>query len=215
MLPAVRVFIDTMRSLYEEVEDVQERWEKVRPHLGRLLADKALTAHSRTWPSRNDPGKGHYENLLFYEDPDYGFVINALIKQAGEGAPIHDHDEVWTLYGVMQGGETVHHYRRTDNSDPDRAALKHEGQHEVAPGYIDFVLPGKVPCRIQRRIQRAREDHRQHRAQQQCRRQSAELVRSRFRRPSPALRPHAGALRTGLTMFVLRAFCMSVGNAAR
>ena len=145
MLPAVQDFVHTMRTLYEEVGDVEERWERVRPHLGKLLEDETLIAHSKTWPSRNDPAKGHYENLLFYEDPDYGFVINALIKEAGEGTPIHDHGEVWTLYGVLQGGETVHRYRRTDDdSDPGLAALEREGEHDVTPGYIDFVPPREV-----------------------------------------------------------------------
>ena len=145
MLPAVQDFIDTLRTLYAEEPDVAQRWEKVRPHLGRLLQDPALREHSKTWPSRNDPAKGHYENLLFYEDPDHGFVINALIKQAGEGTPVHDHGETWTLYGVLEGGETVHRYRRTDDdSDPGRASLEREGEHNVKPGYIDFVPPGAV-----------------------------------------------------------------------
>ena len=145
MLPAVQEFIDAMRTLHEEVADVEERWEKARPYLGKLLEDEALIEHSRTWPSRNDPARGHYENLLFYEDPDYGFVINALIKEAGESTPIHDHGEVWTLYGVLRGGETVRRYRRTDDdSDPGRATLERADTHDVTPGFIDFVPPGEV-----------------------------------------------------------------------
>ncbi len=145
ILPAVQVFIDAMRTLYEGVADVEERWQKVRPHLGKLLQDEALIAHSHTWPARNDPARGYYENLLFYEDPDYGFVINALIKGAGEDTPIHDHGAVWTLYGVLRGGETVRRYRRTDDDgDPGRAVLERVDTREVTPGYIDFVPPGEI-----------------------------------------------------------------------
>lgn len=139
MLPALQDFIETMRGLYETVGDETERFEKARPHLQALLEDEALKERAETWPSRNDPAKGHYENLLFYEDDEHGFVINALIKEPGEGTPIHDHGKVWTLYGVLKGGETVHRYVRKEDGTLDQV-----GDHQVSPGYIDFVPPGEV-----------------------------------------------------------------------
>ena len=145
MLASVETFIGHLRSLYDEDLDDVTRYEKARPALQTLLADPELKKRAETWPSRNAPEKGHYENLLFYEDPDYGFVINALIKEAGEATPIHDHGEVLTVYGVLAGGETVRRYRRTDDgADDGKIELEMVGDHEVAPGYIDFVPPGEI-----------------------------------------------------------------------
>ena len=145
MLASVETFIGHLRSLYDEDLDDVTRYERARPALQTLLADPELKKRAETWPSRNDPEKGHYENLLFYEDPDYGFVINALIKEAGEATPIHDHGEVLTEYGVLAGGETVRRYRRTDDgADDGKIELEMVGDHEVAPGYIDFVPPGEI-----------------------------------------------------------------------
>ena len=145
MLASVETFIGHLRSLYDEDLDDVTRYEKARPALQTLLADPELKKRAETWPSRNDPENGHYENLLFYEDPDYGFVINALIKEAGEATPIHDNGEVLTVYGVLAGGETVRRYRRTDDgADDGKIELEMVGDHEVAPGYIDFVPPGEI-----------------------------------------------------------------------
>ncbi len=147
MLPAMQEFIDRMRGLCEATADDAERYERARPWLRELLEDPALRERAATWPSRNDPAKGHYENLLFYEDPDYGFVINALVKEPGEDTPIHDHGEVWTVYGVLRGGETVRRFRQAPAGGGDGgrgAALETIGDHAVSPGYIDFVPPGEI-----------------------------------------------------------------------
>ena len=149
MLPSVETFIAELRALYGEPIDDMERFERARPALLTMLEDPELKARADGWPSHNDPAKGHYENLLFYEDPDYGFVINALVKEAGEATPIHDHGKVLTVYGVLSGAETVKRFRRVDDgansdSDPDRVELELVGEHQVKPGYIDFVPPGEV-----------------------------------------------------------------------
>ena len=144
MLPAMQDFIERMRGLYESTADDAERFEKARPYLQELLEDPELKERAQTWPSRNDPEKGYYENLLFYEDPDYGFVLNALIKKPGEDTPIHDHGSMWTVYGVLKGGETVRRYRRISDAEEDDLDLEMVGDREVSPGYIDFVPPGEI-----------------------------------------------------------------------
>ena len=152
MLPALEEFITDFRALYAGDMDDLERFEQGRPLLEKLLADPDLKQRAETWPSRNDPENGHYENLLFYVDSDYGFVLNALIKEPREATPIHDHGDVLTVYGVLAGGETVKRYRRVDagagqGGDPgsdDGIELELIGDHQVAPGYIDFVPPGDI-----------------------------------------------------------------------
>ena len=145
MLPALQKFIDQMRTLCAALPPGEERWQKARPLLGELLADPDLQTRSRTWPKGAEPGANYPVNLLFYEDPDYGFAVNALIKEPNEKTSIHDHAHTWTLYGVLQGGERVVRYARNDDcAAPDRATLAPIGDHAVTPGYIDVVPPGDI-----------------------------------------------------------------------
>ena len=118
MLPAVEKFVVEMRKLCEaEVKD-STLWEKSRELLADLIADPGLKAHARNWPVTGyNPETNKVSNLLFYEDPDYGFVINALIKNPGGSAMIHDHGPSWTIYGVLQGQERIVHYNSKKRED--------------------------------------------------------------------------------------------------
>ena len=145
MLPAVEKFISEVREIYARVDSVEERFEKIAPKLKELLTDEGLQEASTHWPFRNDPSQGYIENLLFYEDPDYGFVLNSLLKKPGESTPVHDHAHTWTLYGVLRGTEKVIRYQRNDDGSSDEHAdLKQIAAHEVTPGYIDFVRPHEI-----------------------------------------------------------------------
>jgi predicted metal-dependent enzyme (double-stranded beta helix superfamily) len=86
------------------------------------------------------------ERLLFYEDPDYGFVFNATVRQPHVVTNVHDHGNVWTLYGLIEGRETMYRYERIDDGPADEgpAQLKLVGQHVIGPGDIDIVPPGKI-----------------------------------------------------------------------
>jgi predicted metal-dependent enzyme (double-stranded beta helix superfamily) len=144
-LAAVQGFIDSVRGIYAVTTSDDERFRRVRPLLADLLADRDLQERSRSWPCGNDPANERYVNLLFYEDADYGFVLNALVKNPGETTPVHDHAHSWTLYGVLQGGERVVRYRRLDDGgNADTATLEKLDDHAVAPGYIDFVPPYEI-----------------------------------------------------------------------
>ena len=93
MLPAVTDFIAGLRGLHESEPDEAARWNKAADLLKELLADTQLKMHAEGWPT--SPAKlgleGKHANLLFYEDPDYGFVINGLIKKPAAKTTIHDH----------------------------------------------------------------------------------------------------------------------------
>ncbi len=97
MLPAVEKFVAHMRKLYEDGMPEDERWQTCRVLLADLIADPDVKAHAQDWPVTGfNPKTDKVSNLLFYEDPDYGFVINALIKNPGGYAMIHDHGPSWT-----------------------------------------------------------------------------------------------------------------------
>lgn len=144
MVPAQR-FVDAVRGLFADGLAEEDLWTQVAVELRILLDDPALKAHTANWPDTKKGG-GPPSNLLFYEDPDYGFVLNALVKAPGAVTNVHDHGKSWTLYGVLEGGEHIERYRRVDDNPTDigPATLDPDGSFDVTPGYIDVVPPWQI-----------------------------------------------------------------------
>lgn len=140
-------FIRKTRELFAKETDLDKRWNALRPILAELLADPDMIAASRKWPDCV-PANGRAENLLFYEDPDYGFAINGLTKgtaRQGGSARIHDHAHIYTLYGVIDGHEKVVRYDRLDDrSNPKYAKIKEAANVLCGPGDIDLVKPYEI-----------------------------------------------------------------------
>src|SRR6266545_1243557 len=129
-------FIRKTRALFAKEPDLDKRWNALRPILAELLADPQVIAASKQWPDCV-PAGGRAENLLFYEDPDYGFAINGLTKgeaRQGQRARIPDHAHIYTLYGVLDGRERVVRYDRFDDrSKPDYAEIRQSSDLLVGP----------------------------------------------------------------------------------
>ncbi|MGB7949882.1 MAG: hypothetical protein WCH75_19535 [Candidatus Binatia bacterium] len=139
-MSAVKRFIGSARQLHAEETDLAKRWEKMTPLLQELLADPSVREQSRGWPTCAQAERA--QNLLFYEDPDYKFVINGLIKAPKSRTQIHDHAHNWTLYGVLDGTETIERYERVDDgSKPDYAEIRKTVDVQVGAGKIDLVPP--------------------------------------------------------------------------
>ncbi len=140
---SVARFVDEMRALYAADPDPASVWPKAKGPMARLLADPELAASSRDWPVSD------HENLLFYEDPDYGFVLNGLIKDPGQKTRIHDHAHIWVLYGVLTGSEEIVRFERLDDrSVPDRAEIREAARDSVAPGAMDIVAPYAIHAEV-------------------------------------------------------------------
>ncbi len=140
---AVQYFIAATRRMFAEQSDPQKRWRDMTPLLEALIADPAVKQQSRQWPSCRQSERA--QNLLFYEDPDYKFVINGLIKNPRSRTQIHDHAHNWTLYGVLDGHETIERYERLDNgSKPDFADIRQTENVKVGPGKVDLVAPYQI-----------------------------------------------------------------------
>lgn len=144
-LPAARAFLDEVRTLYAQGLDETELWKRIEESMRPLLADPELKARARGWPQtvESAPAVG---NLLFYEDPDFGFVFNATVRKPHVVTSVHDHGAVWTLYGLIEGHETMYRYRRTDGgpADDGPATLEFVGKRTIGPGDIDVVPPGHI-----------------------------------------------------------------------
>jgi len=144
-LPAARRFVDEVRALYASGLEGETLWNRIRDAMKPLLTDPDLKESTRSWPLTVE-GAPRVRNLLFYEDPDYGFVLNATVRKPDLVTNIHDHGDVWTLYGLIEGRETMFRYARTDDAPRDvgPAALKVVSRHEIGPGDIDAVPPGEI-----------------------------------------------------------------------
>lgn len=150
MLPAVANFIAALRELHANEPDEAARWSKAADLLKLLLTDPDVQAHARNWPT--SPAKlglaGKHANLIFYQDPDYGFVINGLIKKPAAKTTVHDHGKSWTLYGVLDGTESVARFRRTDEGKPGDlpklATVVATETTQVGAGHVDCIAPWEI-----------------------------------------------------------------------
>ncbi|HTN69924.1 MAG TPA: hypothetical protein VMO00_02435 [Methylomirabilota bacterium] len=148
---ALERFVRKTRALFSKEPDLDKRWSSLKPILAELLADPKVIAASKHWPDCV-PANGRAENLLFYEDPVYGFAINGLTKgdaRQGGRARIHDHAHIYTLYGVLDGHEKIVRYDRLDDrSKPGYAEIKESANVLCGPGEIDLVKPYEVHTEI-------------------------------------------------------------------
>jgi predicted metal-dependent enzyme (double-stranded beta helix superfamily) len=136
-------FLAATRGVFGEERDAGKRWQQIVPLLRELLRDPRLREQSRNWPACVQAERA--QNLLFYEDPDYGFVVNGLIKNPRIRTQIHDHAHNWTLYGVLDGEETIERYERLDDaSRPGYADICQSGKFAVGPGDVDLVAPFQI-----------------------------------------------------------------------
>jgi len=135
-LPAFNLFVDSLRELWSESLPTEEHWAKVADLMGPLLADQELKARSESWPVTDGT------NLLFYEDPDYGFVVNGVVRDPHRTGAVHDHAHTWTAYGELLGGEAIARYERVDDgSTPGYAELRPTGIIDAQAGVVDVVRP--------------------------------------------------------------------------
>lgn len=154
MLPSVEAFIRDVRGLCAAPLEPGARWAAAADRLRVLLADEALRRHSAGWPI--SPAllglQGKHANLLFYEDPDYGFVLNGLIKRAGARTTVHDHGRSYTVYGVVTGAERIARFAVSGAVPLDggeagllaRARVAETESADVGAGHIDFIEPWAV-----------------------------------------------------------------------
>ena len=135
--PAFDKFINDLRSAWAELPDMEARMKRGQKLLEELVKDDSLRQASRSWPSTE--GR---KNLLFYEDPDYGFAVNGVVRTPGRKGSIHDHAHAWTAYGILDGTESLERFRRVDDGSKDGyAKLELESVTEGRPGKVDLVPP--------------------------------------------------------------------------
>jgi predicted metal-dependent enzyme (double-stranded beta helix superfamily) len=137
-LPAFEKFIQDLRAVWAALPDVESRMKKGRDLLAELVKDESMRKACLSWPDTD----GGRRNLLFYEDPDYGFALNGVVHGANRKGSIHDHAQSWTAYGVLEGKETLERFRRVDDGSKEGyAKLEVESITEGYAGKVDLVPP--------------------------------------------------------------------------
>lgn len=130
-------FVEDLRATWAELQDMQARMKHGQKLLEKLVQEPSLREASKSWPSTE--GR---KNLLFYEDPDYGFAINGVVRIPGRKGSIHDHAHSWTAYGILDGTESLERYRRLDDgSRQGYARLELESVTQGTSGKVDLVPP--------------------------------------------------------------------------
>ena len=137
-LPAFEKFVQDLRRIWAENPDDETRMKKAHQLMeDDLLPDPALQDHCKNWPSTE--GR---KNLLFYTDPDYGFVINGVVRVPGRTGSVHDHADAWVLYGLLDGKETLERFERVDDrSQEDYAEVQLTSANQGQAGHADLVQP--------------------------------------------------------------------------
>ncbi|MGZ8464374.1 MAG: hypothetical protein ACXWXT_02400 [Candidatus Binatia bacterium] len=98
--------MQSARAFQAATSDTEARMKKIRLLLEALVNDPNMCRHSKTWlctESRN--------NLLLYEDPNCGFVVNAVVRTPEREGRVRDHAHAWTVYGVLDGLERLERLR--------------------------------------------------------------------------------------------------------
>ncbi len=139
-LPAFDSFIRELRTIWAAEADDRVRMERATPLLERFVMDPAIKTHSVDWPSTE--GR---KNLRLYVDPDYGFVINAVVRVPGRRGSVHDHADAWVLYGVLDGQESLERYDRIDDGrTPGYAEVRLSSITTGTQGKVDLVAPHAI-----------------------------------------------------------------------
>src|SRR6476620_7282820 len=139
-LPGLEKFIADLRTVWSAEADNRRRMERAKPLLEQLVKDAGLKAHSAGWPSTE--GR---KNLLLYVDPDYHFVINAVVRVPGRKGSVHDHADAWVLYGVLDGSESLERFDRVDDgSRSGYAEVKLASVTTGTQGKVDLVPPHAI-----------------------------------------------------------------------
>ncbi len=138
LLPAFAKFVQDLRKIWADNPDDETRMKKAHQLMeDDLLPDAELREHSRNWPSTE--GR---KNLLFYTDPDYGFVINGVVRVPGRTGSVHDHADAWVLYGLLDGTETLERFERIDDrSKQGYAEVRLTSANQGQAGQADLVQP--------------------------------------------------------------------------
>jgi predicted metal-dependent enzyme (double-stranded beta helix superfamily) len=139
--PSLSPLIEQLRAIWESVADPEQRMRRAKPLMEHFIAQPEFRDRARTWPMTP------MQNLMFYEDPDYGFALCGTVRKAGSPEGVHDHAHTWTLYGIVDGDETMERYEQIDDGSREGyAELRRTSATRGSAGDVDLVAPFAIHC---------------------------------------------------------------------
>ena len=139
-LPEFEKFIQDIRAAWAAQNDTATRMKKTAELLKGLVNNQTMREHCKNWPSTD----GH-KNLVLYHDPDYGFIVNAVVRIEGAQGRAHDHAHSWTAYGVLAGKEKMERFRcLEDRRGEGYVKIELEIVTEGGAGTVDLVPPFEI-----------------------------------------------------------------------
>ncbi len=139
--PSLQPLIDELRTIWAGEADLEQRMVRAKPVMERFIAEPAFRDRARAWPLTP------MQNLMFYEDLDYGFALNGTVRKAGSPEGVHDHAHTWTLYGIVVGNESMERYEQLDDGTREGyAELRRTSATPGSAGDVDLVAPFAIHC---------------------------------------------------------------------
>lgn len=136
-LPVFQKFIDDLRDAWARERDMETRMKAGTELLRGLVNDPTMREHAKDWPS-TEGGK----NLLLYEDPEFNFAVNGVVRNPNRFGSVHDHAHAWTAYGVLDGVEKLERFKRYDDGSKEGYAdVRLDSVTEGKAGAVDLVPP--------------------------------------------------------------------------
>jgi len=75
--------------------------------LKRVLCDAIVDPRIALPPCVCQPLDGHYARRELHRSRTLGYSVVAMCWGPGQGTPLHDHDAMWCVEGVWQGGLVI------------------------------------------------------------------------------------------------------------
>jgi 3-mercaptopropionate dioxygenase len=104
--PQIRALIFETRRLTEEIADVQQRVDALRPAFSTLLGADGWLPKAYGEPDLTSGMGGGIGQYALYRAEDGSLCLFSLVIPAGSQTPIHDH-LAWGLIGVYRGVQDV------------------------------------------------------------------------------------------------------------
>ncbi len=128
--------VERVKDALEENSDIEKIVEQVIDSTNSLIREPLVLAPE----SLKTPVRGYGRNLL-YHDPDYDFVVVAMVWPPLEETSVHDHG-TWGVVGVNEGQLNVTNYSREDDGTfPGIAILNELDTISAGEGMATHVFP--------------------------------------------------------------------------
>ncbi len=116
--------------------DVETITRQVQSEIENVLQPGRLRLDERFRQTLPD----HYARRLLHRDPARRYTVLVLAWAPGQGTPIHDHPNLWSVEGVLEGELEVTQYAPI-KEEAHRCKFAPVESHRVVAGEANFLIP--------------------------------------------------------------------------